>query len=91
MGIITGLGILSNCGPKINIRLMPVGTARADWETALTDSGINRVNYKVYLNIKTSVKIISPLSSRPLEMTRKYMLADITFTGKVPDTFLQTK
>ncbi|MCC8098225.1 MAG: sporulation protein YunB, partial [Eubacterium sp.] len=91
LGLITGFRILSNYGPKINVRLMPMGSARADWETALTDSGINRVNYKVYLNIEASVKIISPLSSRPMEITRKYMLADITFTGAVPDTYLQVK
>ncbi|MCD8089245.1 MAG: sporulation protein YunB [Clostridiales bacterium] len=89
LGLITGFKILSNCGPKINVRLVPMGAVMADYETDLADSGINSVNYKVYLNIKTNVKIISPLCSRPFEITRKYMLADVVFTGAVPDTYLR--
>ncbi|MCD7904932.1 MAG: sporulation protein YunB [Clostridiales bacterium] len=88
LGLITGFKILSNYGPKINVRLVPAGAASADYETELTNSGINGVNYKVYINIKASVKIISPLCNKSLEITRKYMLADITFTGTVPNAYL---
>ncbi len=88
LGLITGFKILSNFGPKINVRLMPLGAAEADYETALVDSGINRVNYKVWLNIKISVKTISPLCSKSVAVTRKYMLADVVFSGEVPDTYL---
>lgn len=88
LGLATGIKLLSNYGPKINLRLIPSGNATVDYETSLSDAGINRVNYRICLNIKTSVRLVSPLSSAPLEITRKYMLVDTVFSGSVPDTYL---
>lgn len=90
LGLVTGIRFFSGMGPMINIHIMPAGSAVADYETALSESGINRVNYKIYLNIKTSVNIISPLSSSPLEISRKYMLVDTVFSGAVPRVYFDS-
>ncbi|MCD8238215.1 MAG: sporulation protein YunB [Clostridiales bacterium] len=88
LGLLTGIGFLSNMGPKINYRIVPTGITAADYETSLTSAGINRINYRIFINITASISITSPLTQKPFKITRKYMLVDTVFSGSVPDTYL---
>ena len=84
LGVFTGLPILSHFGPSTTIRLQPIGDATADYETSMTQAGVNQVNFQVWINVHTTVSIVNPLWSKDLEITRKLTLVNTVFNGEIP-------
>ena len=82
LGVFTGLPILSHFGPSTTIRLQPIGDATADYETSMTQAGVNQVNFQVWINVHTTVSIVNPLWSKDLEITRKLTLVNTVFNGE---------
>lgn len=91
LGVFTGLPILSHFGPSTTIRLQPIGDATADYETSMTQAGVNQVNFQVWINVHTTVSIVSPLWSKDLEITRKLTLVNTVFNGEIPKTYIKVQ
>lgn len=91
LGVFTGLPILSRFGPSTTIRLQPIGDATADYETSMTQAGVNQVNFQVWINVHTTVSIVNPLWSKDLEITRKLTLVNTVFNGEIPKTYIKVQ
>lgn len=91
LGVFTGLPILSHFGPSTTIRLQPIGDAAADYETSMTQAGVNQVNFQVWINVHTTVSIVNPLWSKDLEITRKLTLVNTVFNGEIPKTYIKVQ
>ena len=91
LGVFTGLPILSHFGPSTTIRLQPIGDATADYETSMTQAGVNQVNFQVWINVHTTVSIVNPLWSKDLEITRKLTLVNTVFIGEIPKTYIKVQ
>ena len=89
LGAVTDLSLLANIGPHISFSLIPMGAVRVDYETEFISAGINQINYKIWLNISMEMKIVNPLYQETLAMERKIMLADLIFSGKVPEHYFE--
>ena len=91
LGVFTGLPILSHFGPSTTIRLQPIGDATADYETSMTQAGVNQVNFQVWINVHTTVSIVNPLWSKDLEIARKLTLVNTVFNGEIPKTYIKVQ
>lgn len=91
LGVFTGLPILSHFGPSTTIRLQPIGDATADYETSMTQAGVNQINFQVWINVHTTVSIVNPLWSKDLEITRKLTLVNTVFNGEIPKTYIKVQ
>ena len=91
LGVFTGLPILSHFGQSTTIRLQPIGDATADYETSMTQAGVNQVNFQVWINVHTTVSIVNPLWSKDLEITRKLTLVNTVFNGEIPKTYIKVQ
>lgn len=91
LGVFTGLPILSHFGPSTTIRLQPIGDATANYETSMTQAGVNQVNFQVWINVHTTVSIVNPLWSKDLEITRKLTLVNTVFNGEIPKTYIKVQ
>lgn len=91
LGVFTGLPILSHFGPSTTMRLQPIGDATADYETSMTQAGVNQVNFQVWINVHTTVSIVNPLWSKDLEITRKLTLVNTVFNGEIPKTYIKVQ
>lgn len=91
LGVFTGLPILSHFGPSTTIRLQPIGDATADYETSMTQAGVNQVNFQVWINVHTTVSIVNPLWSKDLGITRKLTLVNTVFNGEIPKTYIKVQ
>ena len=91
LGVFTGLPILSHFGPSTTIRLQPIGDATADYETSMTQAGVNQVNFQDWINVHTTVSIVNPLWSKDLEITRKLTLVNTVFNGEIPKTYIKVQ
>lgn len=85
-GVLTGINMLSSHGPEIKMRLIPSGSAKTDYETSVESAGIGQVNFKVWLVADTEMIIVNPfLINNKFCVTRKLMLVNTVFSGKVPN------
>lgn len=89
IGAATNWSFFSNIGPEIPFTLIPMGAVKVDYETDFTSVGINQINYKIWLDLSMEIKIVNPLYQETLNFQRKIMLADLIFSGKIPEHYFQ--
>ncbi len=89
IGAATNWSFFSNMGPEIPFTLIPMGMAKVDYETDFSSVGINQINYKIWLDLSMEIKIVNPLYQETLTLQRKIMLADLIFSGKIPEHYFQ--
>jgi sporulation protein YunB len=87
MGTISGLSYLKNVGPSIGIRLETGGSVRANINTEFITSGINQTLHRVYIDIKTTVKVATPIAVYNKVIDNKVLLAEAIIVGKIPETY----
>ena len=91
LGAVTNISLLADKGPEVPFSLLPVGAANVNYISDFNSVGINQINYKIWLEISLEIKIINPLYQENTIMKRKVLLADVVFSGKVPDHYFQMK
>ena len=88
MGMAFNLDTLSQIGPRYSFRMAPIGNAMVDFESSFIAVGINQTHFSVWLTVDSEVRIINPVHSRTIELTRRVSLVDTVISGVVPDTYL---
>lgn len=64
-----GSQLFANSGPKISIKIQPMGTVKVDFKSDVENAGINMTRLKIYLFVETNIKIIAPLISNDVEVS----------------------
>jgi sporulation protein YunB len=88
IGVYTGMSALSNLGPHIKVRIDQMGAASVDYDTKFESAGVNQVNMQIWLNISSDVAIVNPGWSKELAITRRIMLVNTVYSGKIPEAYL---
>jgi sporulation protein YunB len=88
IGVITGIEMFSNIGPSIPFYIKPMGIASVDYETSFSAEGINQINFKIWLNVCMDIRIVNPLRSETMSVSRKIMLVDTIINGTVPERYM---
>ncbi len=88
LGTVFGSQLLAQYGPKLDIGVTPIGMVNVDFKTEFEHSGINQTRHKIYLVIKTQVKIIVPFSSNTTTVETSVPIAETIIVGKVPQNYI---
>lgn len=88
LGVISNLYFLANKGPKIPVKLKPMGRVNTVVLDSFEDAGINQTRHKIYLEVITEVQIVVPLIEESIEVFTMMPLADAIYIGEVPDTLI---
>ncbi|MBU3145006.1 sporulation protein YunB [Clostridium sp. CF012] len=86
IGYITRNNILSYYGPRITIKMQPVGLVETKYSSEFESAGINQTRHKIYVKVKTTVKVIIPLKSNDIEVANEIPIAETIIVGKTPNT-----
>ena len=87
-GTLTGFSYLIGKGPLIKFKLVPIGTALADFESQFSSVGINMTKHSLFLNVKLHVSIAMPIKSYELYTNSQVLLSESIIVGKVPQVYL---
>lgn len=87
-GALLGSKILSQTGPKTAIRIIPLAVSSMDFKTELESQGINQTKYKVYIKLKSEIKVLAPFSSSTFELSNTILVAEAIILGGVPDSYV---
>lgn len=88
VGSLFGIEWISNIGPSIGFNIMPSKEALVNYNTEFNSVGINQSNFKIWIDINTTVRIINPLQKKEIEFNRKVMIVDTVINGVVPENYM---
>jgi sporulation protein YunB len=88
IGMALGLDTLSQLGPRFTFTMAPIGNALVNYESHFTAVGINQTHFSVFLTVESVVRIINPVQSSEIHVTRHISLVDTIISGTVPGTYL---
>lgn len=80
--------LLAAYGPKIKVKLVPIGTVKVKVADDFQQAGINQTRHRLYLNVFSKVKIIIPLVTDNIEVAAQVPIAETIIVGEVPQTYL---
>jgi len=87
MGNILGGGIFSGRGPRIPIKIVPLGSANAQFISVFSSAGINQTLHKIVMEPTIRISILLPGFSTSSEITAQVTVAENIVVGTVPDQY----
>ena len=88
LGEILNNYLLATYGPRIPMRLIPVGRVNTMLDDSFTAAGINQVRHRIYLDVVSEVRIIIPFTAIEVEVHTTVPLADTIYPGEVPESVI---
>ncbi|WP_392486637.1 sporulation protein YunB [Haloimpatiens sp. FM7315] len=89
VGYISKNNIISYFGPSITVKMQPIGYIETRYLSEFETAGINQTRHKIYVKVKTKVKVILPLKSNEIEVNNEVLIAETIIVGKIPNTAIQ--
>lgn len=80
--------LLATYGPRIPMRLIPMGRVNTVLLDSFEAAGINQVRHRIYLDVISEVRIIIPFTALEVEVHTTVPLADTIYPGDVPDSVI---
>lgn len=87
IGNFTGNAILAGRGPRIKVKIMPVGTVASDFKTEFVSTGINQTRHRVYLQVVSNMRVIAPFSTKTITVVNNVNVAETVLIGDVPNSY----
>ena len=88
LGAAFGINFLAGSGPSIPVRIVPIGSVSTQFVTEFESAGINQTRHKIYLAVKTTVRMVIPTGTKLVDLNSNIAIAETIIVGKVPDTFM---
>ena len=90
LGTFSGIPSLAGIGPKISLKIVPIGNVQTEYRSSIVGLSINQSYHKIYINIKISVTVVLPLYTQTIDVTNQVLVAETILVGKIPNTYLNT-
>ena len=87
LGSALGLTLFAGVGPKVTVRILPVGSVHAQFHTEVQTAGINQTRHRVTLVLTAQVQMVVPTGAQKVEVTTQVAMAESIIVGEVPETF----
>lgn len=88
LGQISGITLLSGSGPKIKVRVIPANQIFISVGDKFEQAGINQTRHRIYLQVKTRIKIAVPMMGKDLNVVTTIPMAETIIVGDVPETYV---
>lgn len=88
LGEITGSKILAGYGPRMTVRIIPVGQVHVSVLNKFDQAGINQTRHLIYFNIENTIKVAVPFLDEEIQVSAVVPLAETIVVGSVPDTYV---
>ena len=78
---------LSGMGPKIPIKICPIGVINMDLRDDFSSEGINQVYHKIYLDVTLEMSYIGLMSSRSQTVRTTALVSETVIVGDTPEYY----
>ncbi|MEG2234835.1 MAG: sporulation protein YunB [Clostridia bacterium] len=84
---IFNLNIFSGFGPKISLKVIPIGNVTAKFKSEFQQAGINQIRHRIFIEITTKVGLIAPFYTSSQEYVNDITVAETVIVGDTPTTY----
>ena len=89
LGAALGIPFFSALGPRARVRIVPVSAVSATFFTEFESAGINQTRHKIYLSLRTTVRLVIPSGARQVSLGSQVLIAESIIVGEVPQSYVQ--
>ena len=89
LGAALGIPFFSALGPRVRVRIVPVSAVSAAFSTEFESAGINQTRHKIYLSLRTTVRLVIPSGGRQVSLASQVLIAESIIVGEVPQSYVQ--
>lgn len=89
LGAALGIPFFSALGPRVRVRIVPVSAVSAAFSTEFESAGINQTRHKIYLSLRTTVRLVIPSGARQVSLGSQVLIAESIIVGDVPQSYVQ--
>lgn len=87
LGAMTGSTLLGNTGPRLPVKLVPMGTVAIDIQQEFKGEGINQTRHRIWLVATANMRVVLPLTTKEIVVTQELPLSETVIVGPVPESF----
>ncbi|MDD4377589.1 MAG: sporulation protein YunB [Eubacteriales bacterium] len=87
-GSVLGSKVLSQMKLYMNLRILPLSVSNFDFETEFETQGINQTKYKIFITIKSNVRVLEPFSATNFDIKNRVLIAEAVIIGDVPNSYV---
>ena len=87
IGNMTGIKLFSGFGPRITLKVYSAGNVETDLRSEFISQGVNQTLHRVYLEIKTTVNVLTPFSSIEKTINNQFLILENVIVGEIPSTY----
>jgi sporulation protein YunB len=87
LGNLLGSGLLSGKGPKLRAEAYPNGGIYIDFQSSLSEAGINQVLFHLDMRVSVEMETVFGLRHFLQRIERAVPVCDIVIVGNVPQTY----
>ena len=85
LGWTSNRSVFYRLGPKIKMRIEPIGNITTNYESKFESAGINQTRHKIYINVTAQIRMKLPISSDEITVETQVPVSDTIIVGKIPD------
>lgn len=78
---------MRNLGPQFDIELEAAGEIDTNLKSEFESFNVNQTRHKVYLDLATSLSVLTPIGVYGENMTSEVLLTEAIIVGDVPSTY----
>lgn len=91
IGYLSKNNILALMGPKVTVKMQPIGYITSKYISEFESAGINQTRHKIYIETTTKMRLILPLVNRDIEIVNQIPIIETIIVGEVPDNAINMK
>lgn len=88
LGAALGIQLFAGSGPRITVKIVPVGAVSTDFKSEFSAAGINQTCHRIFLRIDTTVQMVIPTGTQTAQVSAHVPVAESIIVGEVPDSFV---
>lgn len=88
LGSIFNSQLFANLGPKIRLKLYPVGSTSVSYRTTFDKAGINQTRYMLELIVNVRMQVVAPFISDSVDVLNNVPIAEMIIVGDVPQSYI---
>lgn len=83
----TGSRYLAGFGPRIPIKILPMGSVVTDFKSEFKAAGINQTIHRLYLEVSCKVSVVTPYNSIEADVVNQILMAESVIVGEIPEAY----
>ncbi len=76
-------------GPRIPLKIVPLGTVSANFTNQFSEAGINQTRHQIMMDVSVDISVLLPGSDIGTQVATQVSIAETVIVGSVPESYFR--